>query len=151
MTGIVEKNLRRFWFPEDPQEDWKTYGFECVQFGDHQAAAIMTIAVERAAETFEEVAHDLNIDVEEVKKDSIELLKDTYVDDGTTGGTIKQVHRMLGSKMEDGSYSGTIPQIMKKIGLKLKTIITSKSSDQESISKLSDKVLGFLYSPVKDR
>ena len=111
----------------------------------------MTIAVERAAETFEEVAHDLNIDVEEVKEDSIKLLKDTYVDDGTTGGTKKQVDRMLGSKMEDGSYSGTIPRMMKKVGLKLKTIVTSKSSDQESISKLSDKVLGYLYNPVEDR
>ena len=111
----------------------------------------MAIAVERAAETLEEVAHDLNIDVEEVKEDSIKLLKDTYVDDGTTCGTKKQVDRMLGSKMEDGSYSGTIPRMMKKVGLKLKTIITSKSSDQESISKLSDKVLGYLYNPVEDR
>ena len=45
----------------------------------------MTIAVERAAESFEEVASDLNLDVEEVKEDSIKLLKDTYVDDGMTG------------------------------------------------------------------
>ena len=41
--------------------------------------------------------------------------------------------------------------MMKKVGLKLKTIVTSKSSDQESISKLSDKVLGYLYNPVEDR
>merc|ERR1712240_522358 len=41
--------------------------------------------------------------------------------------------------------------MMKKVGLKLKTIITSKSSDQESISKLSDKVLGYLYNPGEDR
>ena len=65
--------------------------------------------------------------MEEVKDDSIKLLKDTYVDDGTTGGTKKQIGRMLGSKMEDGSYSGTIPRMMKKVGLKLKTIVTSKS------------------------
>ncbi len=56
----------------------------------------MTIAVERAAETFEEVANDLNLDMDEVKEDSIKLLKDTYVDDGTTGGTKKQVDRMIG-------------------------------------------------------
>ena len=35
----------------------------------------MTIAVERAAETFEEVANDLNLDMDEVKEDSIKLLK----------------------------------------------------------------------------
>ena len=111
----------------------------------------MTIAVERAAETFKEVATDLNLSVDEVIEDSIKLLKDTYVDNGMTGGAKKQVDRMLGSKMEDGSYSGTIPQMMKKVGLRLKTIVTSKSSDQESISKLSDKVLGYLYNPVEDR
>ena len=85
------------------------FGFECVQFGDRPAAAIMTIAVERAAEMFQEVANDINLDVEEVKEDSIKLLKDVYVDDGTTGGTQRQVDRMLGSKMEDGNFSGTIP------------------------------------------
>merc|ERR1712112_725435 len=69
-TGIVEKKLRRFWFRENPQDNWKTYGFECVQFGDRPAAAIMTIVVERAAETYPEVARDLNIDVGEVKEDS---------------------------------------------------------------------------------
>ena len=57
----------------------------------------MTIAVERAAESFEEVANDLNLDVEEVKEDSIKLLKDTYIDNGTTGGTKEQVDRMIGS------------------------------------------------------
>ena len=75
-TGIVEKNLRRFWFRQDPQDEWRMFGFECVQFGDRPATAIMTIAVERAAETFQEVANDMNLDVEEVKEDSIKLLKD---------------------------------------------------------------------------
>ena len=108
-TGIIEKNLRILWFCQDPQDEWRTFGFECVQFGDRPAAVIMTIAVERAAETFQEVANDMNLDVEEVKEDSIKLLKDVYVDDGTTRGTQRQVDRMLGSKMEDGNFSGTIP------------------------------------------
>ena len=83
--------------------------FECVQFGDCPAAAIMTIAVERAAEAYQEVAKDMNLDEEEVKEDSIKLLKDVYVDDGTTRGSQRQVDRMLGSKMKDGNFSGTIP------------------------------------------
>ena len=85
------------------------FGFECVQFGDRPAAAIMTIAVERAAEAYQQVAKDMNLDEEEVKEDSIKLLKDVYVDDGTTGGSQRQVDRMLGSKMKDGNFSGTIP------------------------------------------
>ena len=40
---------------------------------------------------------------------------------------------------------------MKRVGLKLKTILTSWSSDQESLDKLSDKVLGYLYNPVEDK
>ena len=41
-----------------------------MQFGDRPAAALMTIAVEKAAETYEDVARDLNLSVEEVKKES---------------------------------------------------------------------------------
>ena len=41
--------------------------------------------------------------------------------------------------------------MLKRVGLKHKTIVTSRSSDQESLDKLSDKVLGYLYSPVEDK
>merc|ERR1712105_419046 len=126
-------HLRRLWFRQDPKhEEWKVYGFNCVQFGDKPAAALMTIAIERAAETYEEVAKDINLPIQEVKDDSKKLLEDTYVDDGTTGGNKKEVQRLIGNKLPDGSYSGTIPSMMKKVGLKLKTIVTSQSTDQEA-------------------
>merc|ERR1712002_849575 len=150
-TGLVEKHLRRLWFRQNPQlEDCKMYGFNCVQFGDRPAAALMTIAVEKAAKTYEDIAVELNIPVQEVKDDSKKLLEDTYVDDGTTGGSKKEVDRMIGVRLPDGNFSGTIPSMMKKVGLKLKTIVTSHSKDQEALSKLSDKVLGCLYDPVQD-
>ena len=66
------------------------------------------------------------------------------------GGSKKEVGRMIGNKLQDGSFSGTISIMMKKVGLKLKPIVTSHSQDQESLSKLSDRVLGNLYDPVKD-
>ena len=72
----------------NPEEEWKLYGFSCVQFGDRPAATIMTIAVEKASQTYEDVAKALNIDKEIVKEDASKLLLDTYVDDGTTGGRI---------------------------------------------------------------
>ena len=109
----------------------------------------MTIAVKRAAETYPEVARDLDIDVDEVKEDSIKLLKDTYIYDGTTGGTKKQVNRMLGFKMEDGSYSGTFPRMMQKVGLRLKTIVTSKSSEM-NISVPDEENL-FVDHPVPEQ
>ena len=49
-TGLVEKHIRRLWMRMDPKsEDWKLYGFTCVQFGDCPAAALMSIAVENAS------------------------------------------------------------------------------------------------------
>ena len=117
-TGLVEKHLRRLWSCVNPQhDDRKIYGFNCVQFGDRSAAALMTIAVEKAAKSYEAVAKDLNLSVKEVKESSKKLRKDTYVYDGTTGGSRKQVERMIGIKLEDGSYSGTIPTMMKKVWL----------------------------------
>ena len=62
-----------------------------MQFGDRPAAALMTIAVEKAAETYKDVARDLNLSVEEVKKDSKKLLEDTYVDNGTNSSSKKRL------------------------------------------------------------
>ena len=101
----------------------------------------MTIAVEKAAKTYEDVARDLNLAVKDVKDDSRKLLEDTYVDDGTTGRTRREVDRMIGIKLEDGNFSGTIPAMTKKIGLKLKTIVSSHNPDPESLAKLSEKFL----------
>ena len=39
----------------------------------------MTITVEKAAETYKEVAQDLNLPEELVRKDSRKLLLDTYI------------------------------------------------------------------------
>ena len=60
-----------------------------------------------------------------------------------------QSDKMLGYKMKDGNFLGIVPQI--RVAIKLKTIVTSKSSDQESLEKLSDKVLGYLYNYVDDK
>ena len=58
---------------------------------------------------------------------------------------------MIGTKLEDGSFSGTIPSMMKKVGLKLQMMVTSNSNDKESMDKLSEKVLGYLWDPVSGR
>ena len=85
----------------DPKsEDWKLYGFSCVQFGDRPAAALMSIAVEKASETYKEVAEALNLKEEDIKEDAKKLLHDTYVEDSITGGSKKEVSRMLGKKFK---------------------------------------------------
>ena len=73
----------------------------------------MTIAVEKAADSYQAVAEKLNLPVNKVKEDSRKLLQDTYVDNGTTGGSRRQVQRMLGTRLEDRSCSETIPAMMK--------------------------------------
>ena len=149
-TGLVEKHVRRLWMRMDPEEEWKLYGFSCVQFGDHPAATLMTIAVEKASETYEEVAQTLEIDKESVKEDASKLLLDTYVDDGTTGGRIKDVLRMLGEKLPDGRYTGTITRMLEGVGLLLKTIVSTMDPDPESTEKLSSMVLGYNFNVNND-
>ena len=134
----------------DPEEEWRLYGFTCVQFGDCPAATLMTIAVEKASETYEDVAVTLNIDKEVVKEDTRKLLLDTYIEDGTTGGRVKDVFRMLGEKLPDGTYTGTISRMMESIGLHLKTIVSTSDPDPESAEKLSSKVLGYLFDVNND-
>ena len=110
----------------------------------------MMIAVEKASKTYEDVAQALNIDKEIVKEDASKLLLDTYVDDGTTGGRIKDVFRMLGEKLPDGRYNGTITRMMEGVGLRLKTIVSTMDPDPESAEKLSSKVLGYNFDVNSD-
>ena len=110
----------------------------------------MTIAVEKAANSYQAVEEKLYLPVNKVKEDSRKLLQDTYVDDGTTVGSRRQVQRMLGTRLKDGTYSGTIPAMLKQVELKIKTIVSSVSQDPEDLAKLSDKVLGCLYNPKED-
>ena len=100
----------------------------------------MTIAVEMAADSYQAVAEKLCLPINKVKEDSRKLLHDTYMDNGTTGGSIKQFQRMLGTKLKDGTYSGTIPAMLKQVGLKIKTIVTLDSQEPENLAKPSDKV-----------
>merc|ERR1711873_99576 len=122
-----------------------------VQFGDCPAATLMTIAVEKASENYEEIAANLNLDKEIVKEDAKKLLLDTYVDDGAIGGRIKDVKRMLGEKLPDGSISGTTSKMMQSVGLRLKTIVSTLDPDLEAAEKLSSKVLGYLFNVNKDQ
>ena len=58
----------------------------------------MTIAVERASESYPEV-QKLKIDSDELIKDDAEKLRrQSYVDDIHTGGSQADVSRMMGSK-----------------------------------------------------
>ena len=71
------------------------------------------------------------------------------VENYMTGGSQRQVDRMLGSKIEDKKFPEITPRMTEKVNPDLMTIVTSRSSDQESLNKLSDKLLGYLYNRVE--
>ena len=121
-----------------------------MQFGDHPAAAIMSLAFEWAAETHKEVAADLKLPQEVVLGDSAKLLWDTYVDDGTMGGDPVNVSRMMGHKLSTGEFTGTIPAMAHKVDHNIKCMVCLGSDDQEAINKLSGAVLGYKWAPKED-
>ena len=129
----MERHACRLWFCQSESEP---YSFNTVQFGDRPAAAIMSLAVERASETATEVATDLKLPADLVQRDADKLLRDTYVDDKTMGGSPSDISRLMGSKLPNGEFTGTIPSMACKVGLKIKSMVCSGSDDQEAINKL---------------
>ena len=103
----------------------------------------MSLAIKCAAQTYKEVAEDKSLPVKEVKQDSSKLLLDTYMDDGTTGGSPQQVSCMMGTKLMSGQFSGTVPSMAGKVGLKLKTMVSSGSTSTEAINMLFGAVLRY--------
>ena len=83
-TRQVERHVWRLWMRLSSEEDWQVYGFNTVQFGDRPAAALLTVAVEKAVENYEEVASKLGLPTDIFKEDARKLLLDTYVNNGTT-------------------------------------------------------------------
>ena len=53
--------------------------------------------------------------------------------------------------MEDGNFSEIVPGMMKKVNPKLITIVTYKSSDQESMDEPLEKVFGYSHNPLEDK
>ena len=85
----------------------------------------------------------------EVKDNSRKLLLDTYVNDGTTGGTKEEVKRFVG-ELVDGKYSGTIQQILGLGGFKIKTMVASGCTDENAIHLLGNSVLGYEWDARND-
>ena len=150
-TGIVERHVRRYWFRFSQNDSWKVYGANCVMFGDRPAAGLMTIAIERAHESYKKVQQLGIFDSELVEADAHKLLRDSYVDDLHTGGSQADVNRMMGKwDITSDQFTGTIPRFLGNVGLSLKTLVQSGSTDVEANAKLSGCALGYLWEPSTD-
>ena len=80
--------------------------------------------------------------MELVERDACKLRRDNYVDDIHSGGSQKDVDRMMGIRdSKSGQYMGTISKFLNNVGLSLKTLVQSGSTDFESNAKLSGNAL----------
>lgn len=137
-TGLVERHLRRMIWRFSPDEPWMDFAFDCVAFGDCPAGNFLEIGRNLTAEVNKH--HD--------PVASGKVARDTYVDDGVTGGSKAEVARMKGHRLGNGSYSGTLAKILGK--LKMKVIITTGETDEELKHLIGNKVLGYLWNATTD-
>ena len=85
-TTERKRHLSRvLWRNMQTEEPIRAYGTETVMFGDEQAAAISTAAIQETAETFEHI--DKNV--------SKKIKEDIYVDDIVTGDSSNKGVKML--------------------------------------------------------
>ena len=135
-TSPTERFLRLIvWRFGKSGEDWQTWGFDRVAFGDIPASVFLEIVKGLAAQL------GVDIDPDTARK----IVEDSYVDDNLSGGNEEEADRMIGECQEiDGKfvYNGTVSQILSLVGLIAKVIIRSGEKNKEKLDKLGGRVLG---------
>ena len=111
-TSTVEKFLRLMIWRFKDEEEWKTYGYEKMAFGDKIAATALECGKKKAAEMGEEID----------PLASEKICEEMYVDDGVSGGSQEEVKRLVGDKDTEGKFNGTIQQIFDLGGFRIKKI-----------------------------
>ena len=84
-TTEVETHLRRLvWRWGDGDSDWLTFGLTRMHFGDRCAMCGLEVAKTKVAE----LGQDIN-------SDAVTMIKMTYVNDGSGGGSKSTVDRLV--------------------------------------------------------
>ena len=91
-TGTVEKFLRLMIWRFSEEEEWKTFAYEVMAFGDRLAATALECSKQEVA--------DQGKMIDEVA--AVRIREEMYVDDGASGGTLEEVQRFVGEKDEKG-------------------------------------------------
>ena len=139
-TGPIEKYLRLMIWRLSPDEEWRTYGYEVLAFGDRVASGALEAAKRKCAEMGDK------IDPIAAKRIRTQM----YVDDGATGGTREEVERFIGKKNSSGEYDGTIQEIFKLGGFSIKSFVQSGCTDNEAMKLLGNSVLGYFWDAKND-
>ena len=136
-TTVVERHVRRFIWRFTEDGPWIDFAIDCVHFGDRPAACQLEVSKGKIAKLGKK------IDPEASKK----LVKDTYVDDGFSGGTEAAIKRIVGTKDDQGKYSGTLAKILAIGGYEVKEIVIEGDMDQDDKNLLSNTVFGYYWDP----
>ena len=145
--SIVERNLRWVLWKPNTETDMKEFAFNKVQFSDRPAACLMSLGLIKASEHAKR-KHADNIDI---IADADKVVDDTYVDDGTTGGSVEDLDRMMGERLLSGKFNGTIPTMLAEVGFQVKTMVRSGDLDKEAIDLLGSSVLGYNWEAFEDK
>ena len=95
------------------KEEWQTYGFLCVSFGDICAQAILECCLKQVAKA--------NRHIDKVAALMVEL--DRFVDDLPNGSDFREViNRLRGEILENWQTTGTLAPLFAKGGFILKVV-----------------------------
>ena len=135
-TTEQETHLRRLvWRWGDDQSDWLTFSLTHMHFGDRCPMCGLEVAKTKVA--------DLG---KHINPEAVPMIKLTYVDDGSGGGTTETVDRLIGEESTDPqgnlTYTGSVAQIFALGGFTLKVMVRDGEHRPEIIDKLGGGVLG---------
>ena len=123
-TTEQETHLRRLvWRWGYDQSDWLSFSLTRMHFGDRYAMCGLEVSKTKVA--------DLG---QHIDSEAVAMIKMTYVDDGSGGGTTQTVDRLIGEESTDPqgnlTYTGTVAQIFALGGFTLKVIVEAKEGSK---------------------
>lgn len=147
---MIKHHVHKYWFRFSTPEECKVYKANFTMFRNKPLAGLVTIAIERAEESYQQVQRLGLFDLNVVKEDSLELVQDSYMDDIHIGGSQSDENCMMGELNQFGKFTGTIPRFLDNVGHSLKTLIQSGSTNVEANQRLLGCALGYLGEPGTD-
>ena len=144
VTTPVEGHLRRMvWRFGNTSEEWKTFIFEKMAFGDRPAGCALEVAKQMIFEEGEKIC----------PKTAKIMKRGSYVDDSNGGGDEETVELLMGKRRDvDGHYyyDGTVSKILAEGGMRPKVMVRSGETDPNVVGKLGERILGVPWRPEDD-
>ena len=135
-------HLRRVVYRSNSTDEWKTYGFICVSFGDVAAQAILECCLKRLAKTYKE----------DVLIAALMVEIDQFVDDLPSGSDFKEIiERLRGEILDNWQTTGSLAALFAKGGFLLKVEACSGDENGPMVQKLGGAILGIKWETETDK